>query len=155
MERCQMFLWWCPKAIPDNSGWLRLPPADYQFFPFKKKHFFLWYTFHMSQNHHSTNDLKFTKITIVKSNSEFNISFFPIRFTINELWSVFNRSFVPNIFEHILPHMPCSLMGGIFSHLSKSLCKFSFLWLTVMTPWCQGNGLMFLIMDQGGTVNDP
>ena len=34
-------VWWCPKAIPDNSGRFRSPPAEFQFFfPFQKKHFF-------------------------------------------------------------------------------------------------------------------
>ena len=61
-----MFLWWCPKAIPDSSGRFRPPPADFEFFSISKKALFLWYTF--GQNHHSTDDLKFTKITIDKWN---------------------------------------------------------------------------------------
>ena len=40
MESCQMFLWWCPKAIPDSSGRFWPPPADFQFFFISKKHFF-------------------------------------------------------------------------------------------------------------------
>ena len=41
MERCQMFLLWCPKTIQNPSGRFRPPPADFQFFlSFQKKHFF-------------------------------------------------------------------------------------------------------------------
>ena len=128
-----MFLWWCPKAIPDNSGRFRPPPADFHFFSISKKALFLWYTF--SQNHHSTDDLKCTNIAIVKwnfkLNTEFNISFSPLRFNdrfhhflhaINELLSVLNRPCVPNMLEYILPHVHCSLVIGFFSRLSKSSC---------------------------------
>ena len=41
MERCQMFLLWCPKTIQSPSGRFRQPPADFQFFfVVSKKAFF-------------------------------------------------------------------------------------------------------------------
>ena len=49
------------RTIPDGSGH---PRPIFTFFSISKKALFLWYTF--SQNHHSTDDLKFTKITIIK-----------------------------------------------------------------------------------------
>eukprot|EP00493_Phyllostaurus_siculus_P005516 UN05560 len=33
MERCQIFLWWCLKLIPDSYGRFR---ANFTFLPFKE-----------------------------------------------------------------------------------------------------------------------
>ena len=48
----------------------------------------------------------------------FNDRFHDFWHAINELLSVFNRPCVPNMFERILPHVHCSLMVGVFFHVS-------------------------------------
>ena len=132
-----MFLWWCPKVIPDSSG-------RFSIFSISKKALFfgiLWIKTTIVQMIENLRKLPLLN-GILNGILNSILRFSPLRFNyrfhdfwhaINELWSVLNRPCVPNMLERILPRVHCSLMVAFFTPLYiflcflKSLCKFSFM----------------------------
>ena len=84
----------------------------------------------------------------------FNDRFHEFWYAIDELLSVFIWPCIPNMLEHIFPHVHCSLVVGIFFHasLNPAVLPLSIreVFEQKILPWCKENGLELLIID-----NDP